>query len=61
MPQGAPTETVPFDGHGAFVAPLGVDLSGAAAVMITLEDEGGATGRGRPAGDLRRDLGVIYE
>jgi hypothetical protein len=37
-------QTVPFDGDGAFVAPLGVDLSGAAAVMVTLEDEGGATG-----------------
>ena len=39
-----PLQTVPFDGSGAFVAPLGVDLSAAAAVMITLEDAGGATG-----------------
>ena len=43
-----PLQTVPFDGDGAFVAPLGVDLSGAAAVMITLEDEGGATGEPGP-------------
>jgi hypothetical protein len=39
-----PLQTVAFDGTGAFVAPLGVDLSRAAAVMITLEDAGGATG-----------------
>ena len=39
-----PLQTVPFDGNGAFVAPLGVDLSAAGAVMITLEDAGGATG-----------------
>jgi hypothetical protein len=43
-----PLQTLPFDGDGAFVAPLGVDLSGAAAVMITLEDEGGATGEPGP-------------
>jgi hypothetical protein len=33
-----------FDGAGAFIAPLGVDLGNAAAVMITLEAAGGATG-----------------
>ena len=43
-----PLQTVPFDGDGAFVAPLDVDLSGAAAVMITLEDEGGAAGEPGP-------------
>jgi hypothetical protein len=43
-----PLQTVPFDGDGAFVAPLDVDLSGAAAVMITIEDEGGATGEPGP-------------
>ena len=43
-----PLQTVPFDGDGAFVAPLGVDLSGAAAVMVTLEDERGATGEPGP-------------
>ena len=39
-----PLQTVAFDGNGAFVAPLEVDLAKAAAVMITLEDAGGATG-----------------
>jgi hypothetical protein len=39
-----PLQTVSFDGNGAFVAPLGVDLSTAAAVMVTLENAGGATG-----------------
>lgn len=43
-----PLQTVPFDGDGAFVAALDVDLSGAAAVMITIEDEGGATGEPGP-------------
>ncbi len=39
-----PLQTVSFDGNGSFIEPLGVDLSTAAAVMITLEDAGGATG-----------------
>lgn len=37
-------QTVAYDGTGAFVAPLGVDLAGSAAVMLTLEASGGATG-----------------
>lgn len=40
--------TYAFDGRGAFVARLGVDLSGAAATMITLEPAGGATGAPGP-------------
>jgi len=36
--------TVAFDGTGPFIAPLGVDLALGKAVMITLEDAGGATG-----------------
>jgi hypothetical protein len=43
-----PLQTVSFDGNGAFVAPLDVDLSTAAAVMITLEAAGGATGEPGP-------------
>ena len=34
--------TVSFDGSGTFVAPIGVDLAGSTAVMITLEESGGA-------------------
>lgn len=37
-------QTVPYDGAEAFVAPLGVDLARADAVMLTLERDGGATG-----------------
>jgi hypothetical protein len=39
-----PLQAVTFDGQGAFIAPLEVDLSTADAVMITLEDAGGVTG-----------------
>ncbi len=39
-----PLQTVSYDGSGTFVAPIGVDLAGSAAVMITLETAGGATG-----------------
>lgn len=39
-----PLQTVAFDGSGALVAPLGVALAPGDAVMITLEDAGGATG-----------------
>ena len=37
-----PLQTVPYDGNGAFVAPLDVDLASGTAVMITLEESGGA-------------------
>jgi Anti-sigma-K factor rskA, C-terminal len=40
--------TYAFDGHGAFVARLGVDLASAAAAMITLEPAGGSTGTPGP-------------
>jgi hypothetical protein len=43
-----PLQTVRYDGTGTFVAPLGVDLAGSTAVMITLEDAGGATGEPGP-------------
>ena len=39
-----PLQTVSWDGSGTFVAPIGVDLGQSAAVMITLEPSGGATG-----------------
>ena len=39
-----PLQTVSYDGSGAFVAPIGVDLADSAAVMITLETDGGAQG-----------------
>ena len=39
-----PLQTVPFDGDGVFAVPIGVDLGQSAAVMITLEQDGGATG-----------------
>ena len=39
-----PLQTVSFDGSGTFVAPIGVDLADSSAVMITLEEDGGATG-----------------
>jgi hypothetical protein len=39
-----PLQTVSFDGNGTFVAPVGVDLAHSSAVMITLEESGGATG-----------------
>jgi hypothetical protein len=41
-------QTVPFDGEGAFMAPIEADLADAAAVMITLEPVGGATGEPGP-------------
>jgi hypothetical protein len=37
-----PLQTVAWDGAGAFVVPLDVDLSSSSAVMITLEEAGGA-------------------
>jgi hypothetical protein len=37
-----PLQTVSFDGSGTFVAPIGVDLADSTAVMITLEESGGA-------------------
>ncbi len=39
-----PLQTMAYDGSGPFVAPIGVDLEGSTAVMITLEASGGATG-----------------
>ena len=41
-------QTVSFDGNGAFIAAIDADLSNATAVMITLEDAGGATGEPGP-------------
>ncbi len=41
-------QTVAFDGKGAFMAPIEADLAKAAAVMITLEPMGGATGEPGP-------------
>jgi len=43
-----PLQTVSFDGNGTFVAPVGVDLAGSSAVMITLEESGGAQGEPGP-------------
>ncbi len=43
-----PLQTVSFDGTGTFVAPVGVDLADSSAVMITLEETGGATGEPGP-------------
>jgi len=43
-----PLQTVSYDGSGTFVAKLGVDLAQSAAVMITLEESGGATGEPGP-------------
>jgi hypothetical protein len=43
-----PLGTFTFDGNGAFVAPFGVDLSGSAAAMVTLEPAGGSTGEPGP-------------
>ena len=43
-----PLGTFTFDGEGTFVAPFGVDLSKAAAAMITIEPTGGATGEPGP-------------
>ncbi len=43
-----PLQTVSFDGTLTFVAPLGVDLADSSAVMITLEDAGGAQGEPGP-------------
>ena len=43
-----PLGTYTFDGNGTFVAPFGVDLSTAAAAMITLEPTGGSTGEPGP-------------
>ena len=41
-------QTVVYDGIGPFVAPLGVDLATSDAVMLTLEDAGGAQGEPGP-------------
>ena len=43
-----PLQTVSFDGNGTFVAPVGVDLADSSAVMITLEENGGAQGEPGP-------------
>ena len=43
-----PLQTVSFDGNGPFVAPVGVDLADSSAVMITLEESGGAQGEPGP-------------
>lgn len=43
-----PLGTYTYDGTGTFVAPFGVDLSQAAAAMITVEPTGGATGEPGP-------------
>lgn len=43
-----PLQTVSWDGTGMFVVPIGVDLARSAAVMITLEASGGATGEPGP-------------
>jgi hypothetical protein len=43
-----PLQTVAYDGNGAFVAPLDVDLATGTAVMITLEESGGAQGEPGP-------------
>lgn len=37
-------DTFAFDGDGPFIAPFGVDLTGSAAAMVTLEPQGGAVG-----------------
>lgn len=50
-----PLQVVAFDGSGALVVPMAVDLGAAAAVMITLENAAGATGAPGPQvvfGDL---------
>jgi hypothetical protein len=41
-------QTVPYDGEGPFVGELGVDLAASSAVMITLEETGGAQGEPGP-------------
>ena len=41
-------QAVAYDGIGAFIAPLGVDLAAGTAVMVTLEPAGGATGEPGP-------------
>ena len=43
-----PLQTVSYDGSGTFMANLGVDLANSAAVMITVEQTGGATGEPGP-------------
>jgi hypothetical protein len=43
-----PLQTVSFDGNGMFVAPVGVDLAKSSAVMLTLEESGGAQGEPGP-------------
>jgi hypothetical protein len=43
-----PLQTLSFDGNGMFVAPVGVDLADSSAVMITLEENGGAQGEPGP-------------
>jgi hypothetical protein len=43
-----PLKTVTWSGTGTFVAPFDVDLSHSAAVMVTLEPTGGATGEPGP-------------
>jgi hypothetical protein len=43
-----PLQVVPWDGRGTLVVPIGVDLADSAAVMLTLEAEGGAQGEPGP-------------
>lgn len=43
-----PLRTATFDGDGSFVVSFGIDLSHSAAVMVTLEPAGGATGEPGP-------------
>jgi hypothetical protein len=41
-------QVVAWDGRGTLIAPIGVDLADSAAVMLTLEPEGGAQGEPGP-------------
>jgi hypothetical protein len=43
-----PLQVVSWDGEGTMIAPIGVDLADSAAVMLTLEPEGGAQGEPGP-------------
>lgn len=43
-----PLATAAWNGSGTFVAPVGIDLASSAAVMVTLEPAGGATGAPGP-------------
>jgi anti-sigma-K factor RskA len=43
-----PLGTFPYDGSGPVVVPVGVDLAGSSAAMVTLEPTGGAVGEPGP-------------